>query len=154
VIARERWRENAIREIRERGSRPGREGRPEREKRGFVMTRFARVSLVAAVSIAIGAGAISLGTATGAVASPASGKTVTLACKDGWRASAGGTYGGVPFSVACNFDRGTTVIEGAVGTSYSIRAGAESLSGAVDCFFTGDDASVQERCGETRLTIR
>jgi len=112
------------------------------------------VSLVAAVSIVIGAGAFSLGTVSGAVAAPNTGKTVTLACRAGWRASAGGTYGGVPFSVDCNFDRGSTVVEGAVGTAYSIRAGAESLSGAVDCFFTGDDASVQERCGEARLTIR
>jgi hypothetical protein len=91
-----------------------------------------------------------------AVAADKTTKVATLACKNGWRGSAGGSYGGAFFSVDCNYDRGSTMIEGVSGTAYSIRAGSETNvgGGAVDCFFSGDAGTVSETCGEVRLSIR
>jgi len=111
---------------------------------------------VAIVSIAVGAAA---GTAalvgSEAAPTPTTSKTVQLSCKNGWRGSIGGLYGGVSFSLDCNYDRNSIVIDGVSGTAYSARMGAESFEhGAVDCFFTGDSAQVHESCAEVRLTIR
>lgn len=81
-------------------------------------------------------------------------KFVQIACKPGWRGSAAGQYGGVSFGVACDNGRGTTRIDGVVGTSYSVRMGVENATGAFDCFFTGDAQVVNESCVDVRLMIR
>lgn len=112
-----------------------------------------RVLPVLAAVAAIAAGAVALSTRTEAAPTKTS-KTVTIACRNGWRGSAGGSYGGVSFGVDCATDRSTTDIEGVDGTAYSIRMGAENFAqGAVDCFFSGDDANVAVSCGEVRITI-
>lgn len=82
-------------------------------------------------------------------------KTAEMSCKNGWRGSGGGTYGGVSFSLDCNFDSNSIVIEGVEGTTYGFRMGAESFEfGAVDCFFSGDSPRVSESCGEVKFTVR
>jgi len=82
-------------------------------------------------------------------------KTVELSCKNGWRGSGGGSYGGVPIALDCNFDSNSIVIEGVEGTAYGFRMGAESFAfGAVDCFFSGDSPRVSESCGEVKFTVR
>jgi hypothetical protein len=81
-------------------------------------------------------------------------KIVELDCKNGYRGSAGGTYGGVSFSVACNYDRQSTVIEGVDGTDYSARMGVETLSTAYDCFFSGSAVQVREACTKVTLIVR
>ena len=81
-------------------------------------------------------------------------KIVELDCKNGYRGSAGGTYGGVPFSIACNYDRQSTVIEGVAGTDYSARMGVETFSTAFDCFFSGSAVQVREACTKVTLIVR
>ena len=81
-------------------------------------------------------------------------KTVTLICQPGWRAGAGGQYGGVGFDVQCDNGRGTVKLRGVTGTTYSVRMGIESDSTAADCFFSGDAATVSEACASVvRITI-
>ena len=88
-------------------------------------------------------------------ARPADVKTVTLICQPGWRAGAGGQYGGVGFNVGCDNGRGTVKLRGVTGTSYSVRMGVESDSIAADCFFPGDAATVDVTCADAvRLTIQ
>lgn len=101
---------------------------------------------------------LSIGTAVlltaEAAPTPKTTKVVTMTCPNGWRGSGGGSYGGVPFSLGCNYDRQSVVIEDTVGTAYTIRMGAETFSGAFDCFFSGDDANVREACVEVKVSIR
>ena len=80
-------------------------------------------------------------------------KFVWMTCRPGWRGSAGGVYGGEGFFVSCNRGRGLARLTGAVGTTYSIRMGVESPSTGLDCFFSGDSATVNESCGAVPLTI-
>ena len=89
-----------------------------------------------------------------ALAAPPNVKTVTLDCAKGWRAGAGGTYGGVAFDVACKNGRGSVRLADPVGTAYSIRVGVESASIGADCAYSGDAATVDETCVEVRLTVR
>ncbi len=99
--------------------------------------------------------AVVLGAAFLAQAAPPDGsKKIQIACKPGWRAGAGGSYGGVPFSVSCDNGRSTQMLDGTVGTAYSVRMGVESESTGYDCVFSGDSATVNETCVEVRLTIR
>jgi hypothetical protein len=57
--------------------------------------------------------------------------------------------------VSCQNGRDRQRIEGVASTTYSLRLGAESESVALDCFFTGDAANVNETCGGVvRLTIQ
>ena len=81
-------------------------------------------------------------------------KIVEMICKNGYHGSGGGVYGGVSFSIACDYDRQQVVIEGVSGTDYSVRMGVETLSGAVDCFFTGSAAQVRESCTEVKFNVR
>ena len=99
--------------------------------------------------------AVALGAAIQLQAAPPDGsKKVQIACKPGWRGGAGGSYGGVPFSISCDNGRSTQMLSGTVGTAYSFRMGVENASGAFDCFFSGDSRNVSETCVEVRLTIR
>lgn len=113
------------------------------------MTIASRTALFLSAA-AIAAGVLPAGIA----AAGESTKTVVLACADGWRGSAGGTYGGVSFSIFCDGNRALQPLTGVVGTAYSIRVGAESSSIAVDCFFPGDADVVNESCGQVRLRVR
>jgi hypothetical protein len=105
--------------------------------------------------------ALSLGTVavlTGPQAAPnphqIRGKRVVLDCARGFRASAGGAYGGVSFNVFCENGRGHAILNGTVGTAYTIRMGVENDSIGADCFFTGDSPLVNESCVGNRITIR
>jgi hypothetical protein len=108
------------------------------------------ITVVATVLVAVAVGAaVQLHAAP-----PDKGAKVQIACKHGWRGGAGGSYGGVSFSIDCDNGRSTVQLGGTVGTAYSIRMGVESDTTAIDCFFSGDAESVNESCGEVRLTIR
>ena len=85
---------------------------------------------------------------------PGATKIVELICKPGWRAGAGGQYGGVPFDVTCNNGRGRARVTGFSGSTYTVRMGVEGSSIALDCFFSGDSATVNETCGVVGLSIR
>jgi hypothetical protein len=98
---------------------------------------------------------VAIGAAIQLQAAPPDGtKKLQIACKPGWRGGAGGSYGGVPFSIACDNGRSTQMLEGTVGTAYSFRMGVEDAGGTYDCFFSGDSQNVNETCVEVRLTIR
>lgn len=84
---------------------------------------------------------------------PANVKTVTLTCSPGWRASAGGQYGGVGFTIDCQNGRGTRRLVGTTGTTYSVRMGVESDAVGGDCFYSGDAQAVNETCLQVRLSI-
>lgn len=109
---------------------------------------------LAAVVLAVAVGAGFVVSSRTEAAPERSTKTAELWCKNGWRGGAGGTYGGVSFSLSCASDRQEVTIEGVSGTDYSARMGAETFTGAVDCFHTGSGAQVRESCGEVRLVIR
>lgn len=82
-------------------------------------------------------------------------KVVTISCPKTWRGSAGGTYGGVPFSVFCASNNGLQILEGTSGTDFTVRMGAEnSVAGAFDCFQSGSKETVVQVCGRVRLVIR
>ena len=81
-------------------------------------------------------------------------KTVSLICSPGWRASAGGQYGGVGFTVDCRNGRGNARLVGTVGTAYNARVGVESESIGADCAFFGDAASASHTCVEVTLSIK
>jgi hypothetical protein len=117
------------------------------------MKTWSRILTVAA-AMAMAAGLIAASVGLEAAPTDPASKQVQMSCRPGWRGGGGGQYGGVSFSLACNSDKTTVVIEGTSGTSYSVRMGAENLAGAVDCFFSGDARNVNETCGEVRLTIR
>ena len=89
-----------------------------------------------------------------AVAAPPNVKTITLDCAKGWRAGAGGAYGGVAFDVTCRNGKGSVRLADPVGTAYSIRVGVESASTGADCAYSGDAATVDETCVAVRLTVR
>jgi hypothetical protein len=81
-------------------------------------------------------------------------KIVELDCKNGYRGSAGGAYGGVPFSISCNYDRQSIEIGGVSGTDYSVRMGVETFTTAFDCFFSGSAGQVREACAKVTLIVR
>lgn len=113
-----------------------------------------RLRILAAV-VATALLTAALGAAIQLQAAPPDGsKKLQIACKPGWRGGAGGSYGGVPFSISCDNGRATQTLDGTVGTAYSFRMGVENASGAFDCFFSGDSQNVNETCVEVRLTIR
>jgi len=89
-----------------------------------------------------------------ALAAPPNTKTITLDCGRGWKAGAGGAYGGIPFIITCKNGRGSARIADPIGTAYSVRIGVESDSVAGDCAFSGDAASAEHTCVEVVLTIR
>lgn len=116
------------------------------------MTKQSRV-LAAALTVSVLA--LLVGAVAQLQAAPLDGsKKIQIACKHGWRGSAAGTYGGVPFSIGCDNDRSMLTLDGAVGTSYSARMGVEEFGGAYDCFYSGDARNVNESCAGVRLTIR
>ena len=104
--------------------------------------------------VAVAFGTLALLTGPQAARPERSVKRVVIACKPGWRGGAGGTYGNVPFDVNCSNGRGQTMIDGTVGTAYSIRMGVESSSTGADCFFSGDSPTVNVTCVEVSLSIR
>ena len=104
--------------------------------------------------VALAVGALALTSGPQAAPPARNSKRVVIDCTQGWRAGAGGTYGGVPFDVGCNNGRGQTTIAGTVGTAYSIRMGVESSSIGADCAFSGDSATVSESCIDVHLSIR
>lgn len=113
-----------------------------------------RILAVAGVVAVAALGTAAL-TTTSAAPAPKTTKTVTISCPNGWRGSGGGVYGGVPISVDCNFDKSSFTIDEVEGTQYSLRMGAESVfQGAIDCFFSGDDAHVNVSCGDVKVTVR
>ncbi len=82
-------------------------------------------------------------------------KVVTLSCPKTWRGSAGGSFGGVSFSVSCASNNDLVILEGVVGNDYSVRMGSEQwAAGAFDCFWSGSGDSLIVRCGKVRLAIR
>ena len=83
-----------------------------------------------------------------------SGKRVVIDCGPGWRAGAGGSYGGVSFDVGCFNGKGQATIDGPVGTAFSIRMGVESSSVGADCAFNGDSPSVSVSCAGVGLSIQ
>ena len=109
-------------------------------------------TLVLVAAIATGLAALLIPTDAPA-APPTDSATVQLICTQGWRGSAGGTYGGVSFTISCDNGRARQRLTGTTDTTYSVRMGAESDAVAVDCFFTGDAAAVSESCGGVRLLI-
>jgi len=118
------------------------------------MRRPLRSAVIVTVFACAAAGTAAL-VGSQASPAPANSKYVELLCKNGWRGSIGGVYGGVPFGLDCNYDRISLVITGVSGSAYSARMGVESFEhGAVDCFFTGDSEHVHESCADVRLTIR
>jgi len=84
--------------------------------------------------------------APGGIPGPPTTHTVELNCQPGWRASAAGQYGGVAFGIACNNGKARVQIEDTGATDYSVRIGVESDTVAVDCFYSGDSATVSESC--------
>lgn len=115
-----------------------------------IVVRTVILALAAALAVLL----LAPPTAVQAVPPDPSTKTVQVDCRNGWSGGAVGQYGGVSFGVACNNGRGKVRLQGTSGTAYSIRMGAESDTVALDCFFTGDSANVNESCGEVRLTVR
>jgi hypothetical protein len=81
-------------------------------------------------------------------------KVVSLTCPNGWKASGGGSYGGVSFSLACAYDKDTVTLEGVQGTEYGFRMGTQTFGGSIDCFFSGDDDRASHSCGDVKFTIR
>lgn len=104
--------------------------------------------------VALASGGLALTSGLQAAPPARSSKRVVLDCGHGWRAGAGGSFGGVPFDLTCNNGRAQAILEGTVGTAYSIRVGVESSSVGADCFFSGDSATVSESCVDVRLSIR
>ena len=107
------------------------------------------VAPTTAVALALGLIALTVD----ADAAPRGSKTVTIDCAPGWRAGAGGSYGGVPFSVTCKNGRGSAHIDNPRDSAYTIRMGVESDVVAADCGWSGASAFVAETCAEVRLTI-
>lgn len=78
---------------------------------------------------------------------------VVLDCAHDWSASAQGQIGGVGFALSCRNGRDKQRLVGAVGTSWSVRIGAEGEV-ALDCFLTGDQIPVNQMCdGAARFII-
>lgn len=86
-------------------------------------------------------------------ARPTDVKTVTVTCEQGWRAGAGGQYGGVAFNVQCANGRSNVKLRGVTGSTYSVRMGVESDSIAGDCAWSGDAATVSEVCAAVHFSI-
>jgi hypothetical protein len=117
-------------------------------------TRMRAMAVGAAVVVA-GLLATSLPDLQAAAPPDGSQKTAILDCGHGWRGSAQGQYGGAGFTLSCQSGRDRQRLDGVAGTTYSVRMGAESESTALDCFFTGDAASVNETCGGVvRISVR
>lgn len=119
------------------------------------MTKFVRVGAfltAAAVLMATALTALAQQPSTPTVPGV---KVVTLSCTKTWRGSAGGSFGGVPFSVSCNSSNDLKILEGVIGNDYTIRMGSEnSVAGAFDCFWRGSQDSLIVNCGKVRLAIR
>jgi len=115
-------------------------------------SRVLVIVLVSIVAAVLGAFAAVVPAPDGRSSGPA--KVVELICMPGWRAGAGGQYGGVGFDVTCSNGRGRARLVGTSGTGYSVRMGVESSSGAADCFFSGDEEIVDRTCAAVRLSIR
>ena len=115
-----------------------------------------RKAVVGTALLAFSLGTVAVLTAPQAAPNPhkIKGKRVVLDCARGFRASAGGTYGGVSFQVFCENGRDNLVLNGTVGTAYTIRMGVENDSIGADCFFPGDSPIVNESCVGNRITIR
>ena len=117
------------------------------------MKVFTRIAVLAA--LALGAAALLVpAPPVEAAPAPKTTKVATLDCPNGYRASGGGTYGGVSFSLACAFGKDSVTLEGVEGEQYGFRMGTQSFGGAVDCFFSGEETRVNESCGAVRFTIR
>ena len=100
-------------------------------------------------------GSLALMTGLNAAPRPVrSSKRIVIDCAPGWRAGAGGSYGGVPFDVSCSNGKGHLFIDGMVGTAYSIRMGVENAQIGGDCAWSGDSPTVDQTCIAVRLTIR
>ena len=97
---------------------------------------------------------VGFGAAIQLQAAPTPSKKVQLICGSGWRAGAGGSYGGVAFNLSCSNGKSTQMLDGTVGTAWSARVGVENDSIAADCFFSGDSQNVNETCVEPRLVIK
>ena len=79
---------------------------------------------------------------------------VVLDCAHDWSASAQGQVGGVGFALSCRNGRDKVRVVGAVGTSWSVRIGAEGEV-ALDCFLTGDQIPANLSCADAaRFIIR
>jgi hypothetical protein len=111
----------------------------------------ARRLVVFGAAIVFGLSLIALTVDAGAAPRPS--KTVTIDCAPGWRAGAGGSFGGVPFNVTCKNGRFSTRLDNPNGSAYSIRMGVESDAVAADCAFSGDSPFVARTCADVRLTI-
>jgi hypothetical protein len=114
-----------------------------RERR-FIIVGFVSVLVLVVASLAVDA--------AGPITRPDT-KTVTLDCSPGWRAGAGGSYGGVGFNLTCKNGRANAKLRGVSGTAYSIRMGVEG-DVAGDCFFSGDSDTADHTCIEVRVSIR
>lgn len=79
--------------------------------------------------------------------------SVTLHCTHTFSASAGGTYGGVSFSIACRKSHTTTqTLTGLTSADYSVRVGAEGPV-AIDAFYTGTAPNTETVAGTDGVTI-
>ena len=119
------------------------------------MTRFVRIgAFLTAAAVFVAAALTALAQQPSSPRVPGV-KVVTLACTKTWRGSAGGSFGGVPFSVSCNSSSDLKILEGVIGNDYTIRMGSEnSVAGAFDCFWSGSQDSLIVNCGKVRLAIR
>ena len=117
------------------------------------MKLFTRIAVLAALVFGLAAFLVPAPSVEAAPA-PKTTKVATLDCPNGYRASGGGTYGGVSFSLACAWGKDSVTLEGVEGEQYGFRMGTQSLTGSVDCFFSGDEARVNESCGAFKFTIR
>jgi hypothetical protein len=113
-----------------------------------------RKAVVLSTIVAFAAGTLALTTGLQAAPPVRSSKRVVLDCAHGWRAGAGGNYGGVPFDVSCSNGKSQLTITGTVGTAYTIRMGVENASIGADCTYSGDAATVKETCIAVGLSIR
>jgi hypothetical protein len=111
-----------------------------------------RLVIVGFVSVLTLAAATLVADAAGPITRPDI-KTVTLDCSPGWRAGAGGSYGGVPFDVTCKNGRGNARLTGVSGSDYTVRMGVEG-DVAADCAYSGTEPTLDVTCVAVRLTIR
>lgn len=117
------------------------------------MKHFTRIVILAALALGVAALLVPAPSVE-AAPTPKTTKVATLDCPNGYRASGGGTYGGVSFSLACAFDKQSVTLEGVEGEQYGFRMGTQSFGGAVDCFFSGEAPRANESCGAVKFTIR
>jgi hypothetical protein len=68
---------------------------------------------------------------------PSGGRRITLDCGEGERATATGSYGGVPVSLSCSRGRASSTVITPSGNAYDFRVGVEGVI-AVDAHPVGD----------------